>query len=197
MGAISSLCTSALLITEGKITLNGEVNNVINEYLSIDSRKDYRVIFDEDPNKEICILSVQVHSVDTNHKMTIEITDDIEIIIRYIVHSDIQGTNIYIGLDHQGINIIKLFDIDYDKNLFLLRKQGLYNLKIVIPKKFLNIGQWCLSVDAGRPGIGTIDVHHNCLTFSIENNLHDLTHSGLSRGGAIIPQFSVSIFQEE
>lgn len=196
MGAISGLCNSALLLSEGSIESRGQVDSVIDGYLnSTINEKNSIVTFNEDLQKEISIVSVQVRSIDSSHSI-IEINDNIEITIKYKVLHDVRGTNIYIGLDHNGTNIIKIFDIDYDRDLYSIRKQGLYCIKIEIPKTFLNIGQWSISVDAGRPGIGTIDKHHNCLNFLVENNSYDLTHSGLSRGGSIIPPFSAHTFRE-
>jgi lipopolysaccharide transport system ATP-binding protein len=198
MGAISTLCKSAILLSEGKVSFKGFTSSVIDRYLSrtIEKNKDV-IMFDDDVRKEICLLSVQVFAANSNNKKVIEFSDDIEVIIKYKVRSDLKGTNIYVGFDHKGTTIFQFFDIDYEKNLFLLRKHGLYTLKILIPKNFLNIGQWTISVDAGRPNSGTIiDKQHHCLSFLIENYAQDLTHSGISRGCSIIAPISIQTICE-
>jgi len=196
MGAISALCNTSILISDGKLRFKGSPSDAIDLYLqSTGQENEKQIMFNDDPRKEICILSVQVGPVGSNRKETIELDDDVELTIKYNVKRDLQGTNIYVGFDHKGVNIFNFWDIDYDKNLFLMRNRGLYTLKVLVPNNFLNLGQWTISVDAGRPGIGTIDKQHHCLHFLIENYSKDMTNSGLS-GGSVIAPISVQTISE-
>jgi hypothetical protein len=198
MGAMSSLCRSGIYLSEGLIVKTGDMPSVIDAYLSNVAHINENIaIFKDDQNKDINILSVSIHNTKPNTSTTFDISDEIEIHVNYIVRKDMVGTNIFVGLDHYGTNIARLFDIDYDKTLFLLRKRGRYTLVIKIPPKFLNIGNWAISVDSGISNVTQIDVHHHCLNFTIVSNTEDLTHSGLSKGGAVIPPFTVETIQSE
>lgn len=191
MGAMSGLCKSGIYLDGGTIVKRGDISSVIDTYLShIEHQTENIITFTDNPNKDICILSVDIQSKNIN-ATKLDVNDDIGISIHYNVHKDMTGANIFIGLDHNGTNVIKVLDTDYNQDLFSYRKKGQYELNIKMPRRFLNIGYWSVSVDSGQSGIGLIDTHHHCLSFIIESNTEDITHSGLSRGGAIIPQFEV------
>jgi lipopolysaccharide transport system ATP-binding protein len=192
MGAVAGLCKSGLYLSGGKITKEGDISTVIDAYLTnLDQEMENVAVFEDDKNKDMCITSVGVYATNSKNTSTFDINDELELRIDYVVKKDLTGTNIYLSLDHYGAGVIKLFDIDYDQDLYVMRKQGSYSLTIKIPKRFLNIGHWSISADCGRPNIGVIDVKHHCMNFTIASNTEDLSHSGLGRGGAIIPQFEV------
>ena len=62
-----------------------------------------------------------------------------------------------------------------------------------MPNKLLAPGRYSVYIAAGRPGIGPIVRHEDCLFFELKAFVDDLTHMSHSRGGIIMPHLEWEI----
>ncbi|MBU4455198.1 ABC transporter ATP-binding protein [Patescibacteria group bacterium] len=186
MGAIRSLCSRTILLSEGKIVKDSHTDEVINYYMKDISQKRNPVIFEENPDKPINILEVAIGKKGGENSLNFDIADEIEVTIKYKVREDIKGTNLAMHIDRDGSQIFWTLDIDSNSDLLEMRKAGEYMATVVIPKRLLRMGVYSVTVDAGFFGIEVIVKHDDCLFLEIENKFENLTKNSASIGGMIM-----------
>jgi len=191
MGAISRLCQRVILISRGIAGFDGSSELGVMKYLMASaSSVERKIIYVDNPNLPIVIREI---SVSANGKFAhdiLDISDQLSVGLVYQVKEDIKGTNISVSLLRDGVALFRSWDIDKNQQVFDIRKKGTYHARIALPERLLSPGYYTITVSAGRPGVGVIDKHEDCIAFELENYSTDTTHKSLSRGGLIsIPLF--------
>lgn len=185
MGSIRRLCTKGIYLQNGTLNSTGDIEDVLDLYIKGDNSKTDRLVkFNGNTSKEINLLEVSIYAVGKPDNATLDVTDRLKVRIRYRVNEDIGGSNISFTLNKNAEVLIRSWDIDEDKQLFVSRKKGEYVTELDLPN-FLMPGTYSINVACGRPGVGPIEFYEDCLTFELENLLTDGAHQSMTRGGII------------
>jgi lipopolysaccharide transport system ATP-binding protein len=198
MGAVQRLCSRAIVINQGQTIFQGDASNAVSEYLAkVSESASRRIRFPESENKEITILEAAVVSPFKSDTEELDISDPIEIQIHYRVRQKISGSNLSLAVNRDGVVVFRSWDIDHEPQLYEFREQGEYYASIKLPIQLLAPGRYSVYLAAGRPGIGAIVKHEDCLFFELKAFTDDLSHKSNSRGGIIAPELKWEITKSE
>ena len=184
MASIRSLCKRGILLENGKVKYTGDIENVVNEYLSGYNLSSRSIKWEEDKKLPASITGVEVLVDGKNEDQLIDMTDTIHVKISYVVYEDLHHTNLSLSLFKEAVFIFGTWDIDNSKDIELNRKKGFHEAILTLPD-FLLPGIYSISVNIGRPNIGAIQKKEECIQFEISNVLTDGTRSSFTRGGII------------
>lgn len=184
MGAVKNLCKRGVLLEQGKVKSTGEIEDVIQQYITtydyISRQKEWAL----NPEKEISFTKIQLLVNGKKNYQNIDVTDKLTVQITYYVKEDIRNSNLSFTLFKEGFVLFYSWDIDCYNNNTKLRKKGFHQTEFQIPQ-FLNIGNYDISIDAGSPKSAVYDKHLNCLQFQIVNSSIEETHRSFTRGGQL------------
>lgn len=185
MGAIRRLCTKGIFLQHGKLVKAGDITEIVDLYLMGDGKNTARVVrLDHNPEKPLSITEISICAEGQNPDSVFDITDKLNVRIRYAVNEDVRGVNIALTVNKDGYTLFSTWDIDNDLDLFTMRKKGEYITELTLPD-YLKAGTYTLTVACGRPGIGSFTVLEDVITFDIENIKVDGSHKSVSRNGLI------------
>ena len=184
MGAVKNLCKRGVLLEQGKVKSTGEIEDVIQQYITIYDYISRQKEWALNPEKEISFTKIQLLVNGKKNNQNIDVTDKLTVQITYYVKEDIRNSNLSFTLFKEGFVLFYSWDIDYYNNNTKLRKKGFHQTEFQIPQ-FLNVGNYDISIDAGSPKSAVYDKHLNCLQFQIVNSSIEETHRSFTRGGQL------------
>lgn len=166
MGSISSLCNSAILLNQGKLTDTGPISKVLIKYLNQgSSSKTFNPIYDS--NKLIQVINAKI----TEEKKDIL---GLEIIISSKVD---QPISIDLRI-HDHLNICFAFASLGATNINNLVpiKIGLNLYKLELDIRYLALGVYNLGIDLTMPNVEYYDRHESALQFDVTKNINGSNH---------------------
>lgn len=162
MAAVKSLCNKGILIDKGKITVQGQIDSVLNKYLNINSERVYWL--GEDGDDIIKLLKTSVFTQDGSTKF--KINDNIYISLEFSSQNNINelviGLSILSGI---GNPIVGLIYNDFN-DLSGINK-GLYKVDFTIPPYMLATGKYEIQFNLSIPYIKKFTTEKSNLTFEI------------------------------
>lgn len=171
LGFIQKLCQKGILLSGGEVAFKGDSQSTISHYLKTNTNQCInRVVFEPEENEVISLSSAEVRHKDNKSLDILDISDDIEIVLKYNIHRSIRGIRIAIVISKEGIDILRTWDIDSLPNLFSHREAGHYCYRIPIEKYLLGAGKYELRATIVKDNSEVIKTHKNCLIFRIFNN---------------------------
>jgi lipopolysaccharide transport system ATP-binding protein len=185
MASIKKLCTRGVLMNNGQISALGQIDEIIDSYVKMNSNLTKRFAeWDNNLGKVVCIRSVKLIVQNKDQYSLIDIKDVLKVEIIYEVNEDISNTNISFALNKDGLVLFRTWDIDSHPELFTYRKKGKYRTELILPD-FLQPGLYSIYVATGKPNFGGIDVKEDVITFEIENITVDGVAQSFTRGGMV------------
>jgi len=143
MSAINRLCKDCIVLKEGIIILQDQVEEAINTYLSM--YLSYETIFvkKNDPNKPITLRKVFLEKENN----LIQYSSPININIEYQVNKKITNCTVWMALETMNGGMV-FTTADYDTNPEVLgqREIGYYSACVNIPGSWLNSGEYVVIV---------------------------------------------------
>jgi len=178
MGAIKSLCTSAIILQNGRILLQGEVYDSLTKYLSAE-QTDYsnktNYVRTRVPSSRIYIDQVDVVDDQTKDYFCLRInlkirsTQQLRIGINVRL-KDEMGFPIAFGCTNNFLPELCQIDI------------GLNHIKITTEKLSLAVGSYKLGIDLVIPGIEFLDTLDDCVRFDLSNDSAAKRNYGIMQG---------------
>lgn len=185
MGAVRQLCNKGIVLNHGKVEFNGEVEEAINCYFKSGNSNNGVFEKENDLSKDICITKVELSSNDVV-STSFDSSDLIQVQIEYTVNKYVGFSNLGFSLFKDGMILFRSWDIDSNESLHE-KNVGKYKASFRLPD-ILGLGNYSITVAAGIPNVGIIDVNENCLSFLMENKKMNAASKSLLRGGIINPQ---------
>lgn len=168
MGAISSLCTSAILLEKGLLKNSGKTDDIISQYLITDnSHKPEHEFRDQD--KDIYFKKISVYSgksesltneIDVRYPFTLKFTYRIKnyingLSIAFAIYSN-NGTKVF----YSSVNVDDLMEnVD--------NKTGVHTAQVNIPGYFLTPGSYFINASAQIENIQLFDFKEGIIHFDI------------------------------
>jgi lipopolysaccharide transport system ATP-binding protein len=155
MGAISELCTSAMLLQQGQAVASGSVPDVLEHYSRLLSAGaadggDSERTFPVDPRLACSITSVRVSGVDDRPRRVFDMNEPIRIAFRYRVVAGIHGLQFALTLSRNLVDLVHTFDTDHLDQL-PFRAPGIYEATYEIPPLWLKAGAYSVRLNCGQP----------------------------------------------
>jgi lipopolysaccharide transport system ATP-binding protein len=186
MGAVSELCTHALLMQKGRIHAIGETADIVEEYARLQRGSDAGVVFDERSDAPFSFVGGSVTDGRGNIVATLDIADEVVINLTYRLRAPFQDLNINTVLSRNMTEIVCSYDTDGLDGL-VSREPGLYRTQYRLPGMFLKAGSYSLRIDAGTPYKLLTEIEA-ALTFDVEELSQNTHHKGYrkERAGHVI-----------
>ncbi|HEX8327793.1 MAG TPA: ABC transporter ATP-binding protein [Hymenobacter sp.] len=168
MSAIKELCHSALMMVEGKVSLQSDISTVINTYLEEgDKSASYENL--NEANGKGQILSVKFFNESGINTNSFVGFSNPYLIVQYNLERDSRNFNIgMIVSDIYENNIYSSADTDLNEQLVAKRLAGYYSVKVPLPLHNLNTGYYKVKLLMGIINTEVFDSVE--LSFNIENN---------------------------
>jgi len=173
MAAIKDLCSRSLLLANGKFTLSGPTENVIDHYFNsfklMDNKKVFAIGHIHDPDKKVSLLSVEL----LNHKMKQANSFDMDqcffILINFGIHKKLSNFHLFVNIfKNDGTLVFGTATWDshgLDPNK--IWEPGTYDCTFSVPPHLLNSGNYYLEINGQVPGTGFIFYEKEVVAFNI------------------------------
>jgi lipopolysaccharide transport system ATP-binding protein len=170
MAAIKQLCSSAVLLKEGRINCKGNITSIISQYSKI-SNQDLNRFWSgskisRDKNIELTNITIE----DSNDKNIESFSNEMDLMIS-LSYKILKSTKINYRI------ILSICTIDetilFSQGVFINNiEPGFYNKKIIIPKRFLNKGIYSIKLRLDIPKQEVLIKESTIITFSIDEILY-------------------------
>jgi lipopolysaccharide transport system ATP-binding protein len=193
MAAVKSLCTRGVVLENGNIVFQGDIDDAINLYLnSENSGSDNNAIneFINAQNDNFFVLNFFSVSQDSGKEYNFYTSKKVCINIEYKVIQDVMGLRIGFDLIDltSGAVIFRTFEDDI-KNEIQLVKKGSYILSTSIPENFLKNGSFAIKLAIGIHNVRWIIFDDDLILKFVMTNVDGLNSAFTdSRPGFIMPQ---------
>ncbi|MEX8548573.1 MAG: polysaccharide ABC transporter ATP-binding protein [Mucilaginibacter sp.] len=165
ISSVRSLCNTGIMLVNGQVRIQGNVNKVIEEYISI--KKNLTEWQGEDGDENILIkkTSIKRNSID-NNTGNLLISDELKIIIQLEILSHLKEVGIGFNIVSSDQSpIVRVFYNDYN-DLFKLEK-GKYEIEFIVPPYNLATGNYEILFDISLPDIKKISSEKTNLNFEL------------------------------
>ena len=137
-------------------------------------------------------MEVYVSNQEIQPKNQFDLSESINIHIRYRVGKILKGTNIALIIKRNGIDLFCSFDTDTQIDKLEKRLPGVYTYNVSIPPLYLKAGLYSISLSTGRINQVSFEKLIDITTFRIEELSGDVTFKGYLEGrpGMIIPSIT-------
>ncbi len=169
MGAIISLCSSALWLDKGQAIILDETQSVVSEYLHSRSQKQ-GVVKLHPPLEPSDVVITSCFVLDNNHQISsnIDFRHSFFIGVEYSIKEIPRGLTISVALKNDlGIRIIFTADRDDTNNEQPFENIGTYRAYVEIPGHFLLPGRYHVDLGAVIPNVKAYHYAHECLSFDV------------------------------
>ena len=156
MGAVRSLCSRGLLLEDGGLTLDDDIDSVINTYLSSkDVSSSGRLAWSEadaPQDKELILFGIEIVSESGNVKTTFQIDEGFSIRIHYQIVEEVKNLRIYLRFKTTMSETIFATYEDAQIQEGFNRKPGHYTAVCKIPPNILNNMTYRIYIGFDSPG---------------------------------------------
>ncbi len=156
MGAVRALCSRGLLLESGKLTLDDDVDAVINTYLSSKEvstagRLGWSAA-DAPQDKELILNGIEIASPEGEVKTTFQIDEPFEIRIHYQIVEEVKNLRLYLRFKStMGETVFATYEDSTIQEGFI-RKPGYYTAVCKIPANILNNLSYRIYIGFDSPG---------------------------------------------
>ncbi|KQO20444.1 ABC transporter [Flavobacterium sp. Leaf82] len=191
MAAVKSLCTRGLVLVNGKVAMEGNVDNAVSYYLSSDFESMNKKVFSSEYDKK----EFRLHEISLNGdgKSSDEPLDEyqkIEINTLLTVKDGSKKLHLTFVLNNDTGEPLFTFS---HSNSNLKLKEGLNRVQCSFPEGFLNVGTYYLSIYVIEDAKSTLFVENDVMSFIVQEGERPIGSWMGKEPGFIKPKFEWSI----
>jgi lipopolysaccharide transport system ATP-binding protein len=150
MGAIVQICQTALLLDSGMLIYKGDVDSVVEKYLSnISDSTGCCWVTDEDPDMPLQVLEIYSANSDGEQCDLFDISDQVNLVLRHRCSKEMTASVVLISVFRNGVELLHAFDTDVYHDRLTKRPVGAYTDEIELPRKLIKAGNITISVRTG------------------------------------------------
>lgn len=197
MTSIKALCRHGIILQNGRLIDQGEIDPIVTHYLRGDSRIDnYK--FWRTPSigdKGFHLLEIGIRRRGGTYNDVMRMDDELEVLIRYTL--DCMIDDFWITLHMKNDQGVKLFSLCGSERCYeRAHDKGMYEQKCFIPKDFFNWGNYSIDFLAFQRDrrIENIGFESDILSFTVANKQIAVGGYMGREPGDITPQF---VFEEQ
>ena len=173
MAAVKSLCTRGIVLENGKVRFDGDIEHAVSYYLSGDSEISNQKIFDSGYEKaEFKLDSISINSAGKSIYEPLSENDAIELNTTIIL-KNVQAKNYHITyhLYNEMGEALFSFSNSNEKDVLLLGKN---ELKCIFPSSFFQSGQYFLSFYFIKNRKEAIFIENDIMSFTVVDSSREL-----------------------
>jgi lipopolysaccharide transport system ATP-binding protein len=198
MAAIKRLCSRGILLQQGKLLINENIDRVIQNYLAKTVSTDRVIRWEEKgapKTNEMILREIRVLDNEGSISSTLSTIDSISIEMEYHLLAPVRGLRIAMRLiTQEGVNVFSSSDFFYSSDA--PRLAGRYISKCTIPGNLLNIGSYIVCMYVDIPKIKILFPTREYLSFTVSELLNNPMGSASGPPKGIInPQLEWEIIQ--
>ncbi|OQW31643.1 MAG: hypothetical protein A4C66_04860 [Nitrospira sp. HN-bin3] len=173
IASILNLCNTAILLDAGEVVASGNVQDVVDHYLSgsIAIQGETRIRSHETgrAEQELSLQAIRIRdgqgrvtgSIDAVHGCTVEMD--------YVVHREIRGGQVSMELwNGEGICVLCTTDLDHcPESKSTARLPGAYRVSCRLDPTWFRAGRYWISLGASVPGLRTLDEAPHAISFEV------------------------------
>jgi lipopolysaccharide transport system ATP-binding protein len=176
-GAVAELCTRAILLEGGEKMVEGTVPEVLDAYAELmANRGGSTVALSVDASLPASVLEVAIEDGNGAPATALDLTDDIEIVVRYSVAERLHTFQLVVSLSRNAVRLIHTFDTDALTEL-PVRDPGVYEARYRIPAMTMKAGLYTVDVDTG-----TAERHMQALESAASFEIEERTVNAHAKG---------------
>lgn len=168
MGAISSLCNSAILLEKGLMKSSGSTDSIISQYLTTDNTlKPVQEFADQD--KDIYFKRIAVHSGNEDTASNeLDVRYPITIKFSYRINNFVTGTSIAFAIySKSGTKLFYSSEKVDDLLGGIADKKGIHTAEVTIPGHFISPGNYYINASLQIENIQMFDFKEGTIHFEI------------------------------
>lgn len=197
MSAVKSLCSRALLLDKGRVSLSGTVDQVLSEYLKLTSASNSSTWESSDQKSVLRGATLlNAHSLKTSDFLN---SEEIRIELKLLMNDWPKSRRLVVDLvDSVGRVIFRSGHNDANDGLTneFIGSNGERIVGVQIPALLLNQGEFSVDVRIGDFSFKEwLEVHEGILSFGVEFNLPNKSLNQLKSKGIVAPILNWSIKQ--
>lgn len=170
MEAIQRLCSRAILIEKGCITLDSKPSEAVERYLGGEDER-LSIEFPEDPGIAMKLRRLALTDADGNPATgSLETADGVRVSIEYDINKSVKGAHVVLQIMDGGSALLSTSDVDTAPERLERRPPGRYVAFVEIPPRLLGSGFYSLTCNMGVPFQVDYDPHHHALAFRVVDN---------------------------
>jgi len=190
MAAIRSLCNRALLIEDGRLTLDGAPGEVITRYLSEGAQEEEQAEInwtgDAPGSPEICLRAIRLLNEQGNLQTTFEADKPVVVEIHYEAKKRLRGIRFHLSLFTQEGDLAFMTTDHLHRDE--IQMPGRYKTVCTIPGRLLNRRAYVIGVACGIPGERWLINDGQYLTFNVSGAGNQASNFPERWPGAVCPQ---------
>lgn len=173
MGAVSELCSRAILLSQGRKILDGKPAEVIDAYMCQSSGQSFTIKTEN--QFPIFVTKLILRDVTGNITSSIPMGEDAELEIHYRVCEPLNGVTLAMLLNRLGSPLLYSYDNDVEDVMEGKRDPGDYVASLRVPLSRFKEGQFSIEAKIGV-GCDNMTDDNAVLVFEIFNHSFDTTH---------------------
>jgi lipopolysaccharide transport system ATP-binding protein len=165
MGAISELCTSAILLHQGKVVSDGETGHVIGQYL-LHAKKTGNLPLNFDRDVPIYVTEIKLCDSNRSQISDVNLGHDAILEFNYTIKTPLSNVAIAVLLSRMGNPLLYSYDTDDSPSLEeSVRTPGRYIVRIHLPLSRFKEGIYTAEI---KIGVGQTNMSDERATISFE-----------------------------
>lgn len=190
LGAVTQLCNRGIILKQGRTVFDGKASAAVSTYVDEMRTASSSVTFEDEPNKDMQILSMSVLSSDGEIISSQPHTEPFSILIKYRVSNWTPGAHVCLDVfTENGTRLLWATDVETVDDLSVARQSGLYTARITIPEMVLTPGFYYFTSGIYAPGrLQPFDHRENAVSIEILDGGSLLANFGIrSHAATMIP----------
>jgi lipopolysaccharide transport system ATP-binding protein len=169
--AIRAMCTGAVLLNNGKVSMSGDVETVTLNYLRKVNSASLEFTWTQiETIHGIRLIKISILDLNDNPLSQVTTTQDIKISVQYEIEEDDQRFGFTIGFWNEFDELIFLSLSNLDDDFFAPKCKGVYTTNCIVPGGFLNDHTYGISLNIFDSNYKNGVTFKDVLTISIDDS---------------------------
>ncbi len=179
MGAVSELCSKAILLHEGQLHASGPTSKVIEAYVHLLGSSYQGLNVDVDSAAPFSFVSITTTDGEGRPIQTFDIADPVHIVVTYRLRTYVADLTVAVLVSRNMTELFYAHDCD-EADEFQPKVPGLYRAVYRLPGMFLKAGSYSIRVDSGTTTAMFQQIEY-ALTFDVEELSLNTRHKGYTK----------------
>lgn len=179
MASVRQLCHTGILLNQGRVQMMGDVNDVIDTYISetiekiddIGSEWSKKIIED----KPVQLIKAEVLNAIGELTSSLSCDEDFDILLTYDVKDNVPGMYGILGIVRALDDMVVLQSLSNDKgsNVYARLTKGVHQIRVHVPKRLFAAGNYAVSISVVSDFYQNffIDKSLRCLKFTLNDHI--------------------------
>ena len=169
MAAINRLCSRTILLSEGRIIVDGATSEVVKHYLSTSGGEERaEAIFDDDPAKTYQVLAVSIRHPDGRLVTRLMAVDeDFDVQVRFRLREPLSHGYCGIVIRNENAEIVFHSENRDCPESYQFSSAGIVDMTVRMPAPLLVPGRYTISTAISRVSMGAMDTANDAVGFEL------------------------------